>query len=107
VLPLNKLLCGLDPGEIFDFGPPLVDSEAEECEMLLEAVIAQAPILHDMTAAGFRGTFLLRRGMLSAPGGFPLLRAERETYDIVLERFPWSWEWVKLPWMEAPLRVEW
>ena len=60
-----------------------------------------------MSIAGFRGTFLLRQGILGQRDGAWLLRVERETYDIVLERFPWSVDWVKLPWMEAPLRVEW
>jgi len=106
-LPLNKILCGLEINEVFDFGEPLTDVEMEECSNLLGAVIAQAPILRDMSAASFRGTFLLRPGMLSARDGAWLLQVERETYDIVLERFPWNWEWVKLPWMEAPLRVEW
>ena len=36
-----------------------------------------------------------------------LLRVERQTYDLVLDRFPWGWEWLRLPWMDAPLRVEW
>jgi hypothetical protein len=107
LLPLNKLLCGLDVSDLFEFGPPLLESEAQECENLLEAVIAQAPILHDMSADGFRGTFLLRPGLLSMRDGMWLLRVERETFDIVLGGFPWSWEWVKLPWMEAALRVEW
>jgi hypothetical protein len=107
LLPLNKVLCGMTLTEVFDFGPPLSDTEAEECTDLLQAIIAQAPILRDMSAAGFRGTFLLRRGMLSERDGAWLLRVERESYDIVLDRFPWGWEWVKLPWMAAPLRVEW
>lgn len=107
LLPLNKILCGLAVEEVFDFGAPLQEAEAEECERLLEAVIAQAPILRDMSVAGFRGTFLLRKGVLSTRDGAWLLQVERETYDIVLERFPWSWGWVKLPWMDAPLRVDW
>ncbi|HAE59521.1 MAG TPA: hypothetical protein DCG54_08445 [Anaerolineae bacterium] len=107
LLPLNKLLCGLAADEVFEFGAPLLESEARECENLLEAVIAQAPILREMTADGFRGSFLLRSGILSARDGMGLLRVERQTYDIVLDRFPWGWEWVKLSWMEAPLRVEW
>jgi hypothetical protein len=107
LLPLNKLLCGLELLEVFDFGPPLLASEAEECTHLLEAVIAQAPILRDMSVDGFRGTFLLRSGLLTTRDGMWILHAERQTYDVVLERFPWSWEWVKLPWMEAPLRVDW
>ena len=107
LLPLNKLLCGLEPQSLFDFGPPLRRREKSECAKLLKAVIAQAPILHDMSADGFRGSFLLRAGQLSIRDGLWLLRVERQTYDIVLERFPWNWEWVKLPWMETPLRVEW
>ena len=107
LLPLNKVLCGLELTELFEFGPPLSEAEAEECANLLTAVIAQAPILRDMSAAGFRGTFLLRQGVLSSRDGAWLLQVERETYDAVLDRFPWGWEWVRLPWMEAALRVEW
>ncbi len=107
LLPLNKVLCEMALTEVFDFGPPLSEAETEECADLLRAVIAQAPILHDISVPGFRGTFLLRQGMLSTRDGTWLLRVERETYDIVLDRFPWGWEWVKLPWMAAPLRVEW
>jgi hypothetical protein len=107
LLPLNKLLCGLHPAELFDFGEPLLDAEAAACAELLAAAIAEAPILRDMSADGFRGTFLLRQGVLSARDGAWLLRVERRTYDIVLDRFPWSWEVLRSPWMDAPLRVEW
>jgi hypothetical protein len=107
VLPLNKLLCGLEPADLFDMLEPLQEAEMDECTNLLTAVIAQAPVLRSMSPSGFRGTFLLRQGVLSIRDGFWLLRVERQTYDIVLERFPWGWEWVKLPWMNAPLRVEW
>lgn len=107
LLPLNKVLCGMEVTEVFEFGAPLAEAETEECRNLLYAVIAQAPILRDMTPAGFRGSFLLRRGILSTRDGAWLLRVERETYDVVLDRFPWTMQWVKLPWMDAPLRVEW
>ncbi len=107
LLPLNKLLCGLDPDAVFNFGEPLTDAETAECADFLGAVIAQAPILRDMSLDGFRGTFLLRQAALSARDGAWLLRVERQTYDIVLDRFPWGWEWLRLPWMDAPLRVEW
>jgi hypothetical protein len=107
LLPLNKLLCGLELEAVFDFGEPLEDAEAAACAKFLGAVIAQAPILRDMSLPGFRGTFLLRQAALSARDGAWLLRVERQTYDVVLERFPWGWEWLRLPWMDAPLRVEW
>lgn len=74
---------------------------------LLTAVIERAPILRSMSLAGFRGSFLLRKGVLATRDGAWLSRVEREWYVVVLDRFPWSFGWVKLPWMEAPLRVEW
>lgn len=106
-LPLNKILCGMDIADVFEFGPPATEAEREECENLLTAVIAQAPILNNMSIPGFRRTFLLRQGVLSARGDTWLLRVERETYDIVLDRFPWAISWVKLPWMETAVQVEW
>ncbi len=107
LLPLAKVLCGMDLDEVFDFGSPVTEAEAEECSNLLRAVISHAAILNDMSVDGFRGSFLIRQGLLDTRDGAWLLRVERQTYDIVLERFPWTWVWVKQPWMEAPLRVEW
>ncbi len=37
-LPLCKVLCGMELDEVFDFGPPLEEAEAEECSNLLTAV---------------------------------------------------------------------
>jgi hypothetical protein len=82
-------------------------SKIEECRHLLTSVIEHAPILRNMSIPGFRNTFLLRKGQLSARDGIWRLRVERETYDVVLDRFPWSVSWLKLPWMEFPMHVEW
>ena len=106
-LTRNNVLCGMAITDVYHLDSPLLESEMSECSALLKAIIAQAPILRNMSESGFRGTFLLRSGILSTRDGAWLLRVERETYDIVLDRFPWSWVWVKLPWMELPLRVEW
>ena len=107
LLPLNKVLCGMDVEEVFDSGPPFTEAESEESAALLQAVIAHAPVLGTMSVPGFRGTFLLRKGQLSTRDGIWLLRVERETYDVVLDRFPWQVNIVKLPWMKAMMQVEW
>lgn len=107
LLPLNKLLCGLALATAFEPDTAPTGAETAECEQLLAAVIDQAPILNHMSIQGFRGSFLLRAGALSVRDGAWLLRVERETYDLVLERFPWSFAWVKLPWMPTPLQVDW
>lgn len=106
-VPLNKVLCGLDVREVFDFGDPVTDREAEECTDLLVAAIEHATVFGDISTAGFQGTFLHRRGALSSEPGTWVLRVEGETYDVVLDQVPWSFDWVALPWMSAPLRVQW
>lgn len=106
-LPLAKLLCGLSPEVGFALARPLAPAQIGECEHLLAAVIAHAPILRDMPIASFRAAFLRRPAVLGTRDGAWLLQVERRAHDAVLDRFPWSWAWVKLPWMIDPLRVEW
>jgi hypothetical protein len=106
-LPLIRVLCGMETTEVFDFGPPITEAEAEECTNLLRSAIASAPILNEMSIEGFRGSFLIRKGAIGARDDTWLLRVERATHDVVLDRCPWGMSWVKLPWMEAPLCVEW
>ena len=50
---------------------------------------------------------LRRPAVLSSRTGAWLLRVERRAEDALLERLPWSWSWIRLPWMEHPLQVEW
>ncbi|KAA3613644.1 MAG: hypothetical protein DWQ05_15290 [Calditrichaeota bacterium] len=107
VLPLNKILCGLDPADIVEPVADITDYEMDESTRFLTEVIQQAPILREMSIQGFRHTFLLRKGILRARDSSWLLQVERETHDVVLDRFPWGWEWIKLPWMATAIRVEW
>jgi len=107
LLPLNKFLCGMELDAVFELEEPLTEDEIGDSENLLLAVIAQVPILSNMSIQGFRGSFMLRAGILEIRDGAWLLRVEPETFDVVLDRFPWGFAWVKLPWMENPLQVEW
>ncbi|MFN0194231.1 MAG: contractile injection system tape measure protein [Aestuariivirga sp.] len=107
LLPLNKVLCGIAPEEVFDYGAEITAAEIEECNDMLAAVIEHAPILRGMSPAGFRGSFLLRKGQLGTRDGNWLLCVERLTHDIVLDRFPWNFGIVRLPWMETMMQVEW
>jgi hypothetical protein len=106
-LPLARVLCDLPIAAPIDPGPPISDDEADQGTRLLEAVIARATILGDMTVGGLRGSFLVRDGTLGMRDGTWLLRVERRGYDVVVDRFPWGFEWVKLPWMSTAIRVEW
>lgn len=107
LLPLNKVLCGLAPDSVFDFGAPIATTETAACEELLGAVIAHATLLQGMSIAGLRANFLLRPGSLGARDGHWLLRVERLAQDVVVDRMPWSVRFVKLPWMAELMQVEW
>lgn len=106
-LPLAKLLCGLAPDAGLALERPLTQQQRDECDRLLAAVIGHASVLRDMSPASFRATFLRRCGALSIRDGSWLLQVEQAAADLLLERFPWSWSWIKTPWMPDPLRVAW
>ena len=107
LLPLNKLFCGMEITEAPLPQDPLTEEEQNICEELLSAVIANAPVLGKISNEGFRHTFLLREGVLKRQGPYWLLRVQRETFDIVLDRLLWPCNYVKLPWMGTAIRVEW
>lgn len=106
-LILFKLLCGLEPTELYYFGEPVTAAEAAECSDLLSAAITHAEILGELTITELREAFLIRKGVLSARDGVWLLRVERMPQDKPLGKLPWALSWVKLPWLETPLQIEW
>ena len=106
-LPLAKLLCGRAFESDFVLERPLAPEQLAEADRLLAAVIDRTPVAHDLSIASFRAGFLARPGALGTRDGAWLLQVERRPHDAVLDRFPWSWGWIKLPWMPEPLRVDW
>lgn len=118
LLPLSKLLCGLAPEAPLAWpAPASPDARPDDAaawaaalaegELLLQAVIARAPILRAMSVPAFRAAFLLRAGQLGVRDDHWLLRVERTAYDMVRDRFPWGVSVLRLPWMDATLQVEW
>jgi len=106
-LPLAKLLCGRPFESDFALERPLAPEQLAEGDRLLAAVIDRVPALGEPSIPELRAGFLARPGALGARDGAWLLQVERRPHDAVLDRFPWSWGWVRLPWMPGPLRVEW
>jgi hypothetical protein len=106
-LDLPKVMCGLPPQAPHHLLAPVSEDEAAEADRLLQAAIAHAACLGEMSPDGLRGTFLARAGLLGTRDGSWLLRVERQPADLLIERFPWRTDWVRLRWMQAPMRVEW
>lgn len=106
-LPLAKLLAGLRPDASLMLASPLDPAWRDECDRLLVAVVGHAPTLADLDPPGLRASFLRRAAALGVRDGAWTLQVERAAHDFMLDRVPWSWSWVRLPWMPETLRVEW
>jgi hypothetical protein len=104
---LNKLLCGMDLFEPIDVQVAITQDELDEADYLLNAVIANAPLWKTLSADGLRQAYLQREGILSTRDGNWLLQVKRETYDVLVDKLPWSNRVVKLPWMKNLIFVEW
>ncbi len=105
-LPLNKILCGVPLAEPVE--PVGLDaSEKKRAEELLHATIIRVPIWKNLTPQGLRSGYLCREGLLKSRDGNWLLQVKKETYDVTLEKLPWGFRTIKLPWMNKILIVEW
>jgi hypothetical protein len=105
---LAKALCGLPLEQPVEADVGLTDAETAEATALLEAAIRHWEALRSTTPDGLRAEFLQRPGVLSATsGGDWLLRVETRTADILLDRLPWGFSPVWLPWMSHLMMVEW
>ena len=107
LLPLNKIICGMNIQETLPATLVLSREEEEECNELLQQVISYWKILGNTSVKGLREGFLQRSGTLQNKNKFWLLRAEQKPYDILLEKIPWNYKLIVLPWSQIVLQVEW
>lgn len=106
-LLLQKLLCGLPLEETLPGKLDITDMEKEESEKLLQSVINYWPPLKNTSLAGLRNTFLQREGKLEKKESGWLLRIEQKTVDVLLDKLPWGFSTIRLPWMDEMISVEW
>ncbi len=106
LLSLNKVLCGASLEDTVS----LIHFSEEEKKMgddLLQAVIDKGPHWTNLSRDGFQASYLCRQGSLRVRDGHWLLQVKKETYDITLEKLPWSINTIRLPWMNEIILVEW
>jgi hypothetical protein len=107
-LVLPKILCGIPLRAPVGSDSALSGPEKEEAVALLQAVIGHWDALRNSSLDELRGAFLLRPGKMSRrDDGDWLLQVESQTCDILLDRIPWGFSVIQLPWMENMLWVEW
>lgn len=103
-----KILLGLRPGAPLPIaGGLLRETDREEAEALLQAVIGHWNVLKNTSPEGLRHTFLQRRGLLREKEDGYHLQLEPESFDVLLGFLPWGIGTVKLPWMKKPIFTDW
>ncbi|HAS46063.1 MAG TPA: hypothetical protein DCS93_36610 [Microscillaceae bacterium] len=106
-LPLNKVLCGLHVNQSLGPLEALTEEEQTAGDQLLEVVLSYAQGLGNLSKEGFQQAYLQREGVLTRQNNGYLLQVEKETFDILLTRLEWTYQIVKLPWMDQAIFVEW
>ncbi|MRW89710.1 hypothetical protein GJ699_06920 [Duganella sp. FT80W] len=106
-LVLNKLFCGIHGGEPIAAGIDITDKEKDTIEQMLKGVIAHWSALGKTSVGGLRQTFLRREGQLYFDNDAWHLKIPQATFDMLLDRLPWSFSMIKFPWMPHPLNVTW
>ena len=107
LLPLNKLLCGINImfpiGTTFD----VTEEEQHETEALLKAVIRNWSAIGKASPAGFQEAFVRREGLLERSQDEWILRVESKGIDVLLDYIPWDIHTVSLPWNDYLIFVDW
>jgi hypothetical protein len=106
-LALNKLLCGMEMGEVAEKGIDLAENDKQMADGLLTSVIKQWAVLQNSSLTNFRVSFLQRAGRLTFHTTHWELHVEQRGYDVLIDKIPWSFHLVKLAWMPLPLFVYW
>lgn len=106
-LALNKLLVGYSSGEPLPLAVELASGEKEILDSLLAGAMGNWKVMQHTSVDGFRGSFLIREGVLAETGELWQLTVEEKAYDILLDSLPWTISPVKLAGMTKPLYVNW
>jgi hypothetical protein len=107
LLVLNKLLCGVPPAMPLPREVVLQAREQDAGGQLLQTVISHWNALGSTSVQGLRETFLQREGRLQRDDEAWRLRVAPRAFDMLLDRLPWGYATLKLPWMKGVLHVDW
>lgn len=106
-LLLAKYLCDVPvsfPIDRFFELPEYVKNEADE---LLLSVIEHWAALKNTSPLGLRQMFFSRKAKLDQSAKVHKLSINRLAQDVLLDRIPWSYGMLSLPWKKTLLQIDW
>ena len=106
-LVLNKVLCGIPITAPIQDAIEISEDQKKLMDGLIGAAINYWPAIGETSIDGFRDNWLIRDGILKEEEDYLELTVEKRAYDLLMERSPFNFSVIKLPWMLKPLRVNW
>ncbi|MEO7997025.1 MAG: contractile injection system tape measure protein [Gemmatimonadaceae bacterium] len=107
-LGLIKVFLGLTPETDLPVAQGLLSAEdIDESDAMIAAMINHWSAIGKTSVAGVRTTFLARAGMLALEDHGWTLHVDASPFDMLLDRLPWGYGVVRLPWMQKPLHTQW
>jgi hypothetical protein len=107
LLVFPKLLCGWPLQMPVINSYQVTEQEKIECEDLLKSIIQNWPVLKNTSTDGLRESFLQRPGKLNEEENKFVLQPEQQSIDLLLEYIPWTFRYIRLPWMKKAIQIDW
>lgn len=103
-----KVLLGITPETALPVTTGLLTAQdIEESDALIGAMIGHWTAIGKTSIAGLRSTFLSRIGLLALEDLGWTLHVESSSIDMLLDRLPWGFGIIRLPWMQRTLYTQW
>ncbi len=106
-LLLNKIICNFPITEPVPFGVEFTPDELKMAEGLLVGAIKNWPKMKNMSPNSLRGSFLIREGTIEELEDRWVLKVTKKAFDVLLKSLPWGYTFIKFPWLEKHISVEW
>jgi hypothetical protein len=106
-LALNKIMVGYPLEEPVINEIVLTEKESDITLAMLRSIIKSWPSFENSSTDSLRGGFLVRNGILTQSASNWNLSVEKKAYDLLLDRLPWGFGKIKLPWNPYMIEVEW
>ncbi|MEZ4859169.1 MAG: contractile injection system tape measure protein [Flavobacteriaceae bacterium] len=104
---LNKILCGVEVSTLLTTEVLISEADKELMDGLIVAAIIHWSVIGHTSIDNFRGSWLIRNGLLKKESDNWELNIEKKAYDLLINQFPFSFSIITFPWMKKPLHVNW
>jgi hypothetical protein len=107
LMPLNKIICGINVLMPVDPEFRIKQKERNEINDLLKAVLQHWNVLKSTSVKGLQESFIQRKGTIEKSSKDWIVRVKNTGIDILLDDLPWSINILKYPWNNYIIHVEW